>query len=742
MLRENILNKITCRKSLKPFSIYLAVLLFILGNSFNSFSQQIYISPGAYFVMRGQAFLAVNNASLKNDGNFIPDSGTVKFTGNADTGIAFIAGTNLSSINNFLITKSAYGLALKSDIAIKDTLRISQGILYSNGHLTLKSDANKTATLVALPVDGSGIATAYVTGAVSIERYIKARRAWLMLSAPVKNSGAISTIKQAWQEGVSSGNPNAGYGIQIIGGTTANGYDTGPTSNASLKIYDNATNTFKALPAIPGTNAAISNYNGYFAFVWGNRSTNLFNSAAAATPTTLRIKGEIKAGDQVVPVNAFNHTVLGNPYPSAIDFGLLTRNNVRNAFYAWDPMLAGSYGLGGYVTVSWNGSSYDVTANASNITQCIPSGSAVMIQSADSATAGSITIKESAKTFCNGQGPFARFGLKEQVSTLLYESNADGSRALIDAVLTTYADDYTNQKDEYDVTKIGAKYIGLQRGNNVFAIERRKTITASDTIFLNLNGLSIRNYQLNLVLTNMEFVGLQAILKDSYSASLNNKPLNMNDSNAIEFQVTSNAASYATNRFSIVFMPLGALPVTFTSLQALKVTNGIAIKWAVENELNIKEYVLEKSINGTTFYPINTLPAKAINGAGAVYDYLDKEVVKANNFYRVRSLSSNGVIANSRIVKVYIAESSKDLVVFPNPIEGNIINLQINNQPDGVYNFNLISASGQKVYSNKVQVSNSTNILLYLNRALPVGIYQLEITSPQYAKLAHKIIIQ
>ncbi len=591
-------------------------------------------------------------------------------------------------------------------------------------------------------MDGSGNATAYIAGAVSIERYIKARRAWRLLSAPIKNSAAVTTINKAWQEGVSSGNPNAGYGIQIIGGTTANGYDAGPTSNASVKIYDSATNNFIALPATPGTNAAITNRHGYFAFVWGNRSTDLFNSATPATPTTLRMKGEIKTGDQVIPVNAFNYTVLGNPYPSAIDFGLLTRTNVRNTFYAWDPMLSGSYGVGGYVTVSFNGSTYDVTANASNISQCIPSGSAVMIQSADSASAGSIAIKESAKTFCNGQGPLARNGLKEQVSILLYESNAGGSRALMDAVLTTYEEHYSNEKDEYDVAKMGARYLGLQRGNHVFAIERRKTITANDTVFLKLSSLSIRNYQLSVILANMDHVGLQAILKDSYSASLNNKLLNMNDSNTIEFQVTSDPASYAANRFSIVFTALATLPVTFTSVQAWKVSDGIAIKWVVENEGNIKEYVLEKSINGIAFYPISKLPAKAINGGGAVYDYLDKEVVKGNNFYRVRAASINAATANSRIVKVPVAASSNDLVVFPNPIEGNIINLQLNNQEEGFYELSLMNASGQKVYTNKTRISNSTNISLSLPKALPAGIYQLEINSPQHTKLVHKIIIQ
>ena len=730
------------RLHLPECSAYYHTLAFILLVSLNAFSQQIYIGPGAYLVMSGHSVLGVNNAAFKNDGNIIADSGTIKFTGNADTSIAYVSGASSSTINNLRINKSAFGLALKSSLIVKETVSISPGILYSNGHLTLKSTAEKTATVTALPVDGAGIVTAYIAGDVSIERYIKARKAWRFLSAPVKNSGSTPTINSAWQEGVNSGNPNTGYGIHIIGGAAANGYDLAPTSNPSLKVYDNATDNIIAITNVPGTHTPIANYPGYFAFIWGNRSTNLFGGTVVATPTTLRMKGEIKTGNQVVSVNPFKYTVLGNPYPSAIDFGLLTKNNVRDAFYAWDPMLAGNYGVGGYVTVSWNGSSYDVTANSSAISQCIPSGSAVLIQSKDSATAGLVTVKESAKIFCNGQGPLARGQLKEQVSLLLYEANTDGSRTLMDAVLTTYADHFLNERDHYDVKKLGAKFLGLKRGNDLLAIERRKTITANDTIFLNLNALSSRNYQLNIVIANMEYTGMQAILKDNYAADQDNKLLNMNDSNAVEFQVNSDVASYAANRFFIIFQPLAPVPVTITSVQAIKVTAGIAIKWKVENEGNMKEYVLEKSINGIFFYPIHTVKAKAMNGEAAVYEYLDKEAVKGNNFYRVRSVSINSNTANSRIVKVNVSKINNPMIVFPNPISGNVINIQTNNLPTGLYTFSLSNANGQKIYSNKSRISNGQNISLNINETLPAGMYHLETRTPENTFIINKIIIQ
>jgi hypothetical protein len=723
--------------------------IFILGASFSSFSQQLHIGSGANLVMKGNSYLVVNNASVKNDGTFNTDTGTVKFTGAADTTISYISGSNPVSLKNLTIDKTSYGLVLKTTVFVKDTLKITQGILYSRDTLVLRSDASKTASVAALPVDGSGVATAYISGKLSIERYIKAHRAWRLLSAPIKTTNA-PTINASWQEGVTTAsgnpNPNPNYGIHIIGGTVDNGYDQGLTSNPSVKFYNNATNSFVGLPSSPGTNTPISNYGGYFAFVWGNRSTNISVSSTPATPTTLRMKGEMKTGKQTIPVNAHYYTVLGNPYPSAIDFGAIDKSdNVKNRFYAWDPMLAGAYGVGGYVTVSWNGSAYDVTGNVSSISQCIPSGAAILVQSNDSATTGQIVIEESDKTYCATQGVFARNGLDERLSSILYESNADGSKAMVDAVLTTFADENLNEIDGNDAPKIGSNYLGLKRNNALFAIERRKTITASDTLFLNISGLSIRNYQLNLVLSNMDTYGLQAILKDNYSATLNNLPLNMNDSNAIEFQVNSTPASYAANRFSVVFSLLGPLPVLFTNVQAIKKTDGILVKWDVENELNIDEYILEKSINGINFYPIITRLATAANGGSASYDYLDEAVVKGTNFYRVHSVSTTSTNDYSRIVKVNIASdiTGNRIIVFPNPIEGNTINLQMSDPAKGIYLFRLLSSNGQTVYSERVQInSNLQNISLNIKHSLSAGVYQLEIKRPDQTTIIKKIIVQ
>ena len=50
------------------------------------------------------------------------------------------------------------------------------------------------------------------------------------------------------------------------------------------------------------------------------------------------------------------------------------------------------------------------------------------------------------------------------------------------------------------------------------------------------------------------------------------------------------------DRFRIVFAPSVVLPVTFTSVKAYRQDKNINVEWRVENEMNIKQYEVEKSI--------------------------------------------------------------------------------------------------------------------------------------------------
>ncbi|GAA4747200.1 nidogen-like domain-containing protein [Flavisolibacter ginsenosidimutans] len=101
---------------------------------------------------------------------------TLNFTGGSNT------------LNNFTVNRSGSNATatLGNALNVLNVLTLTTGRLNTGGMLTLKSSAANTARVA--PVTGS------ISGDVTVERFIPARRAWRILSAPVGgiSSGAAS----------------------------------------------------------------------------------------------------------------------------------------------------------------------------------------------------------------------------------------------------------------------------------------------------------------------------------------------------------------------------------------------------------------------------------------------------------------------------------------------------------------------------------------------------------------------
>ncbi len=725
-------------------------------------------------VESGAATLIVSSTlkiagSLASNSNVTASAGTIEFNGSTAQTIAAGSFTG-NIIKNLTVSND---LSMADENIITGTLSVANAkTLTTNDNMTLRSDANGTAAIASLPIDGSGNATAFITGNVSIERYIPARKAWRLLSAPIQ-SASTATIVESWQEaayGASSivsamqenaqngpfvnnsllapnPNPNPGYGVHIVGGSQANGFDQSPTNSPTLKIYNTASNGFVAFPASPGTFTPIKSYSGYMIYIRGDRSIDLSQGTnAAITATTLRMKGAVNTGKQTSIVNATNFTVLGNPYPAAIDFGTITRTNVKNSFYVWDPKLAGSQGLGGYVTVSWNSgtSSYDVTTSASGVSQYIPSGEAILVESLDAVNPGTVVIKETDKTTNGSDAMFGRATVAGQKLRINLYSQQNDAASLLDGVLTTYDNNNSNQLDNNDVKKLTteSENISLQREERPLAIERRKTITDNDVTFLNIANMKQQQYKFEIITQELNKAGLTAVLKDKFSAELNNTVLNTNGTTEIEFSVTDNPASYAADRFSIVFSK-GTIPAVFAfkSIKATLQHKNIDVEWQTENEAAVTHYEIEGSSDGIKFTKLSVLASKT--STGSIYSWFDINAVPGDHYYRIKSSASNAEKKYSNTVKVNIpstATGSKELVVYPNPVKTSL-SLQLSYLEKGMYVIEITNMNGQMVKRQSLlHIGGTFKYTLPVDNGLPIGKYQVKLTDGGSVNLVTSMI--
>ena len=196
--------------------------------------------------------------------------------------------------------------------------------------------------------------------------------------------------------------------------------------------------------------------------------------------------------------------------------------------------------------------------------------------------------------------------------------------------------------------------------------------------------------------------------------------------------------SSVANRFMIIFSPLNTLPITFTNVKAYQQNANIAVEWKVNNERNIQNYQVDKSIDGNTFNTVSTVAAQ--NASIANYNWLDVNAVNGNNFYRVKSIDLNGQIKYSVIVKVTMGSVKPSIAIYPNPVTDGTMNLQMLNMPSGKYTIRLINTLGQVMFANQIDHQAGSSSEAIILGKLAKGNYELNITKPDQTIFTTKLV--
>jgi hypothetical protein len=714
----------------KTTTLLIALLLCTIVHA-----QQITISQRSHIVMNGNVSLVVNNAAFKNNGNFSAGTGTVAFSGNTDSSTTYINGSANTVFYNLTINKSNGAIALKSAADVKNTLSVNSGTLYTDSNLTLKSDAALTARVA--PVTG------VISGKAKVERYIPARRAWRMLTAPLTSS---NTIFKTWQN---NGIYQDGINTFITGpnATEANGLDASPQNNVSMKTWNASTQQFNAISntkvAISAGNNGSADNTAYFIFVRGDRNSNNF-STATCNATTLSSTGKLQTGTQTFTASASAgaYTMIGNPYASPVDFSSLTRANLVNRFYVWDPSLNQ---LGGYVMMDdlSNTGTYTKSVSGSNMTKEIQSGQAFLVETKN-AGAASLIFNEANKVTYNNAAMFrpTTGNAPQSVRVNLNIVNADSTLTLADGIVAEFSNNFSDGIDRDDAMKFTNinENIAFIRNGTAMAAERRPSVEAIDTLFIKLWKTTPKNYQFNI--TPDAFYGVNIVLQDLYLNT--NLRLPLFGSTKVNFTIDANPASADVNRFRIIFQKYNVLPVTVTGIKASLQNNKVAVEWAVENEINIVKYEIEKSVDGSVFSTAGVVEALSGSNAHNTYNWLDVTPAPGANFYRLKIYDRNSETKYSAVVKVISVKSASGAIsIYPNPVKGNTINVLLSNQSKGNYQLRLTSIAGQVLYTANMISENGNGVLaVNITSKLTAGSYQLEVITPDGKRNTHKLIAE
>ena len=718
----------------------------VIGNSTVAVNNLIIQTNASLTILGGTLQVA---GAITSNNNLMAATATIELNGDAEQFLSANTFQN-NSVNNLLISNtSTSGVSLLGSLELfgSVTFSVAGKKLNTNDNLTLKSTADNTAWV-------GNLTGKLIDGKVTVERYIHSGvgagqhgKGWQLLSVPTFGS---QTINAAWQEGSTFPNQNLvpGYGTMITGhmpAAVANGFDVYTSAGGTMKTYNPLTNNWDGVLNTKTT--PISNTKGYLVFVRGDRS--VITSNAAAIPTILRTKGQLYSPLNPPPVSVVQggkFESIGNPYASAIDMtsaGII-KNNMADMFYVWDPQLTNTqvnsaFGLGGYQTftkgldgnyhVTPGGGSY---GDGGSIKNTIESGQAIIMKSsAPTNSTGTVTFTEGAKISGSNLVTRPNSSPEKELRTNILGVFGN-EKVLLDGVTCQFDDSWSNDIDEHDASKLGnfGTNFGMVRNTKLLAVERRKNILVSDTIYFQMGQVKYMDYVLQFNPSLMDTDGLTGYLIDSYLRT--SVPVSMTEKTEITFNVNSNSGSYAANRFMLVFQKvLAPLPVTITSISANRNRdNTVAVKWQVENEINIEKYEVERSDDGRNFTGIITENPVAVNGGSATYIKNDMAALKSSvYYYRIKAVSSNGLIQHSSIVRVNDIKSDAEIKIYPNPVTGKIVNISFSGIEAGKYKVEMISNLGQVIVLGEAEILNGSLTRSFKIESVAAGHYVIVISN-------------
>ena len=221
--------------------------------------------------------------------------------------------------------------------------------------------------------------------------------------------------------------------------------------------------------------------------------------------------------------------------------------------------------------------------------------------------------------------------------------------------------------------------------------------------------------------------------------SLNSIPDGITPTTSAVFGTYQNGyyVQFQTSTFGTFFFGSSSfpIPVKLSSFNVVKTNNTTAtINWTTAQEINSKNFEVQKSIDGTNWITIATIAAAGNSNTTKSYSYTDAGNKKGTVYYRLKQNDLDGKQSLSEIKTINFDGDKLNVQLYPNPVH-DLLNIIV----AGADKFNLIitDMTGRTI-NNKIVTGSSYQ--LQTNRMI-AGVYILKIVNGAQV-VNSKIIVQ
>ena len=199
---------------------------------------------------------------------------------------------------------------------------------------------------------------------------------------------------------------------------------------------------------------------------------------------------------------------------------------------------------------------------------------------------------------------------------------------------------------------------------------------------------------------------------------------------------TAQPSGAAIDAFSASYRVGATLPVIYSSVRAEAKNGNVLLTWATGTEPSNSYFVIEHSVNGLQFAPLDSVSSKGINGAS--YEYLCKNISAGMHVYRIRQVDKDGQSSLSASLSVSVVKESRNIESYPNPATNWLIVNFLNNK-SSKEKIVVYRQSGSKIYEHVVTSGNSHTIN---TQFWPKDVYTLTMEDEKGEKIYTRQIIK
>jgi len=194
--------------------------------------------------------------------------------------------------------------------------------------------------------------------------------------------------------------------------------------------------------------------------------------------------------------------------------------------------------------------------------------------------------------------------------------------------------------------------------------------------------------------------------------------------------VRTGLAGFASE-YAIAGATDNTLPYTSLKFTGEKVGNSNQLKWIVLNEIDVKAYELQKSLDGVNFNTITSVSSKTISAINPKLDYgfTDNNSISNDGYYRLKQIAKDGSVLYSNIVLIKGLKISGLVVgnIFPNPVKSSL-NVMIATSSNKLINISITDMNGKQVIRANRSINQGDNNLSFNLEKLAVGTYTISVT--------------